>query len=126
MHADTNAEQLQATSDYVDVAVEVFRLLSDATRVRILLALQGGELSVNKIAEIVDRPAPGVSQHLAKLRWARLVRVRQDGNRAFYSLVDEHAVRVVREALLQAEHSVDDIPAHHLLESGASPGDSAR
>ncbi|WP_458040441.1 MULTISPECIES: ArsR/SmtB family transcription factor [Bacteria] len=116
MHADTNAERLSADSEYVDVAVEVFRLLSDATRVRILLALRDGELSVNRIAEVVDRSGPAVSQHLAKLRWARLVRVRQDGNRAYYSLVDEHAIRVVREALLQAEHSVDDAPAHH--ESG--------
>lgn len=113
MHADTNSERLGADSQYVDVAVEVFRLLSDATRVRILLALQDGEMSVNHIANIVDRSGPAVSQHLAKLRWARLVRVRQDGNRAFYSLVDEHAIRVVREALLQAEHSVDDAPAHH-------------
>ncbi|MDX2377243.1 metalloregulator ArsR/SmtB family transcription factor [Microbacterium sp. LRZ72] len=113
MHADTHPDNLAPDSTYVDVAVEVFRLLSDATRVRILLALHGGELSVNNLADIVDRPPAAVSQHLAKLRWARMVAVRQDGNRAFYSLVDEHAVRVVREALLQAEHAVDDVPAHH-------------
>ncbi len=115
MRADTN-DPLPAT-EYVEVAVEIFRLLSDATRVRILLALQDGELSVNQLADTVDRPGPAVSQHLAKLRWARMVRVRQEGNRAFYSLVDEHAVRVVREALLQAEHAVDDQPAHHRAHS---------
>lgn len=114
MHADTRDGTISPDPEFVDVAVEVFRLLSDTTRVRILLALQDDELSVTSLADVVDRPAPAVSQHLAKLRWARLVKVRQDGNRAFYSLVDEHAIRVVREALLQAEHSVDDTPAHHI------------
>ncbi|PZU40945.1 MAG: transcriptional regulator [Microbacterium sp.] len=113
MHADTQEHSIPPDSPNVDVAVEVFRLLSDATRVRILLALQDGELSVNHIADIVDRPAPAVSQHLAKLRWARMVAVRQDANRAFYSLVDEHALRVVREGMLQAEHAIDEVPAHH-------------
>ncbi|CAI9387252.1 metalloregulator ArsR/SmtB family transcription factor [Microbacterium sp. T2.11-28] len=113
MHADTHEESLSPETPLVDVAVEVFRLLSDATRVRIILALKDGELSVNHLADILDRPAASVSQHLAKLRWARLVHARQDGNRAFYSLVDEHALRVVKEALLQAEHSVDERPAHH-------------
>lgn len=113
MHADTNDEHLGVDSEYIDVAVEVFRLLADQTRVRILLALRDGELSVNHIADIVDRSGPAVSQHLAKLRWARMVTVRNDGNRAFYSLTDEHATRVIREAILQAEHAVDDTPEHH-------------
>lgn len=117
MHADTKIENIEPDSEYVEVAVEVFRLLSDATRVRILLALRDGELSVNHLADIVDRPAPAVSQHLAKLRWARMVKVRQDGNRAFYSLVDEHALRVVKEAVLQAEHAVDSDPTHHRAQS---------
>lgn len=113
MHAETNGVAAGVDSEYLEVAVEVFRLLADHTRVRILLALQDGELSVNRIAEIVDRPGPAVSQHLAKLRWARMVAVRQDGNRAFYSLKDEHALRVIREAIMQAEHAVDDEPEHH-------------
>lgn len=113
MHADTNADAFEADGDYVGVAVEVFRLLADATRIRIVLALSDGELSVNRLADIVDRSPAAVSQHLAKLRWGRIVRVRQDGNRMFYSLVDEHAQRLVREAIFQAEHAIEDAPRHH-------------
>ncbi len=113
MHADTKAEQLEPDSDYVEVAVEVFRLLADATRIRIILALRVGELSVNHLADIVDRSPAAVSQHLAKLRWGKIVRVRQDGNRMFYRLADEHASRLVTEAILQAEHTIDDVPGHH-------------
>jgi DNA-binding transcriptional ArsR family regulator len=113
MHVDTDGRDITPSSDYVDVAVEIFRLLADATRIRIVLALREGELSVNTLAEIVDRSPAAVSQHLAKLRWGKLVRVRQDGNRAFYRLTDEHASRLVVEAIRQAEHAVDEHPSHH-------------
>jgi len=112
MHVDTNADDLTPQSAYVDVAVEVFRLLADATRIRIVLALRDGELSVNNLAELVERSPAAVSQHLAKLRWGKVVRVRQDGNRVFYRLTDEHAMRLVIEAIRQAEHSVDEHPRH--------------
>lgn len=113
MHVDTNGDDLTAQNGYVEVAVEVFRLLADATRIRIVLALRDGELSVNTLAELVDRSPAAVSQHLAKLRWGKLVRVRQEANRAFYRLTDEHAMRLVIEAIRQAEHAVDETPGHH-------------
>lgn len=113
MHADTYGARLQPDSEFVDVAVEVFRLLADATRIRIVLALRGRELPVNDLAEVVDRSPAAVSQHLAKLRWAQVVRVRKEGNRVFYRLADEHAHRLVVEAILQAEHAVEDSPGHH-------------
>lgn len=54
-----------------------------------------------------------VSPHLAKFRRGKLVRARQDGDKAFYRLTDEHAMRLVIEAIRQAEHAVDDNPGHH-------------
>jgi DNA-binding transcriptional ArsR family regulator len=113
MHVDTEPAVLGPENTYVEVAVEVFRLLADATRIRIVLALREGELSVNSLAEAVDRTPAAVSQHLAKLRWGKIVRVRQDGNRMYYRLTDEHAARLVVEAIRQAEHSVDESPRHH-------------
>jgi DNA-binding transcriptional ArsR family regulator len=113
MHADTNTERLRPDSEYVEVAAEIFGLLADATRIRIVLALTAGELSVGNLADIVERSPAAVSQHLAKLRWGRIVRVRQDGNRMFYRLTDEHARRLVAEAIMQAEHAVDETPRHH-------------
>lgn len=103
----------ELSSEFVEIAVEVFRLLADATRIRIVLALMDGELSVNHLADLVDRPPAAVSQHLAKLRWGKIVRVRQDGNRMFYRLTDEHASRLITEAILQAEHTVEESPRHH-------------
>lgn len=89
-------------------------MLADPTRVRIILALQDGEQSVGPLAAIVGKSPAAVSQHLAKLRLARMVSARQDGTRVFYRLTDEHAGRLVVEAVFQAEHSLGGRPAHHL------------
>ncbi|MBO0983713.1 metalloregulator ArsR/SmtB family transcription factor [Rathayibacter sp. SD072] len=104
-------------SQYVELAVEVFAMLADATRVRIILALRDGERSVTELAALVDKSPTAVSQHLAKLRLARMVTTRHDGTRVFYRLVDEHARQLVTDAISQAEHSVDSSPRHHRLAS---------
>jgi DNA-binding transcriptional ArsR family regulator len=93
--------------------VEVFRMLADATRTRVLWALVDREMSVNDLAEHVGKPAPSVSQHLAKLRMARLVRTRRDGTTIFYSLENDHVAQLVTDAVFHAEHAGPGIPAHH-------------
>lgn len=110
MHAHSQIESAD-DAELIDVAAELLTLLADPTRLRIVLALARGELSVSKLAEIVDRAPAAVSQHLAKLRLARLVHTRHEGNRVHYSLVDEHPALLVREALRQAEHSTGLLPA---------------
>jgi transcriptional regulator, ArsR family len=103
----------------VELAVEVFSMLADATRVRIVLALRDGELPVNSLAELVGKSSAAVSQHLAKLRLARIVLTRQEGTKVFYRLANEHARQLVADAIFQAEHSLSNDPAHH---RGAHPG----
>ena len=107
-------------SDYVELAVEVFSMLADATRVRIVLALSEGELPVNDLAEQVGKSPAAVSQHLAKLRLARVVATRNEGTRVFYRLTNEHARQLVSDAIFQAEHQLGGTPAHH-HEGAAGP-----
>ncbi|MDR0595041.1 MAG: metalloregulator ArsR/SmtB family transcription factor [Bifidobacteriaceae bacterium] len=126
MCEDVKACGLDVEWQYVDQAAEVFSLLSDPTRIRIILALRGGELTVGELAERVGKSPTAVSQHLAKLRWGKVVRARQDGARVFYGLIDEHARELVAQAVFQAEHVVDDVPRHHRGQIGpvVSPGAS--
>ena len=119
MNADIRCG-LSPESQYVELAVEVFSMLADATRVRIILALRDEELSVNHLADIVDKSPAAVSQHLAKLRLARIVTTRQDGTRVFYRLANEHARQLVADAIFQAEHALGGVPAHHRSEHPAS------
>ena len=86
-------------------------MLADTTRVQLLWALLGGELKVNDLAERVGKPAPSVSQHLAKLRMARLVRTRRDGTQVFYRLENDHVRQLVTDAVHNAEHAAGGVPA---------------
>lgn len=80
-------------------------MLADATRVRLLWALTDGELAVNELALVVDKPPTAVSQHLAKLRMARLVRTRREGTRVFYRIENDHVRQLVQDAVFYADHA---------------------
>ncbi|MBC7517872.1 MAG: helix-turn-helix transcriptional regulator [Microbacteriaceae bacterium] len=121
MDAGMQVNGLEPDSQYVELAVEVFAMLADATRVRLILAMRDGEKSVNELADVVDKMPAAVSQHLAKMRLGRLVVARQEGTRVFYRLANEHAARLVSDAIFQAEHSLDSHPRHHHFE-----GDDAK
>jgi DNA-binding transcriptional ArsR family regulator len=88
-------------------------MLADTTRVQILWALVDREMSVNDLAEHIDKPAASVSQHLAKLRMARLVRTRREGTTIFYSLDNDHVGQLVTDAVFNAEHAGPGVPGHH-------------
>ncbi len=88
-------------------------MLADATRVQVLWALVSREMSVNDLATHIGKPAPSVSQHLAKLRMARLVRTRRDGTTIFYSLDNDHIGQLVTDAVFNAEHAGTGVPGHH-------------
>lgn len=66
--------------------METITALSDPTRLRIVEMLAGKELSAGSIASRFDMSAPAVSQHLKVLKDAKLVNVRADAQRRFYSL----------------------------------------
>ena len=105
--------------EQAELAAEVFRMLADATRVRLLWALIDQELAVNELADRLGKPAPSVSQHLAKLRLARLVRTRREGTQVFYRVENEHVAQLVRDAVYNAEHAGPELPRHHLDEGVA-------
>lgn len=68
---------------------EMFRMLGDMTRFKILFALSKQELCVCDIAKVVQMAQSGVSHQLRLLRGARMVKYRKEGTMAWYSLKDE-------------------------------------
>lgn len=64
----------------------MFRAFSDPTRLRILRLVQGGECCVGDLVTILQVPQPSVSRHLAYLKRAGLVAVRNAGLWKYYSL----------------------------------------
>jgi ArsR family transcriptional regulator, arsenate/arsenite/antimonite-responsive transcriptional repressor len=76
---------------------EVFKLLADKSRLKILLALaREGELHVSALCDLLDQSQPAVSHHLTLLRMAGLVGFRRDGKHNFYR-VDSALVRDLLE-----------------------------
>jgi DNA-binding transcriptional ArsR family regulator len=97
-----------AAAEEIRSAVGMLKLLGDETRLRVICALLAGEHSVNELAEEVGAQPAAVSQHLAKLRLARLVRSRREGTRIFYVVDDAHVRRLVEEVLTHADHVASD------------------
>lgn len=87
----------------VGALAETFKILGDATRVRILDALSCSELCVCDIARLLGLSDSAVSHQLRLLRGMRLVRPRRAGRQVFYALDDEHIVRLFREGLRHVE-----------------------
>lgn len=71
------------------MAADVFALLADPTRRRLVEVLHGGEHAVNDLVQEVDIEQPGVSRHLRILHEAGFVQVRAEGQRRLYSLSPE-------------------------------------
>jgi len=123
MRADKHSVE-DVPLEQAELAAEVFRLLSDATRVRLVWALIRQERAVNELAERIGRPAPSISQHLAKLRMARLVRTRREGTQVFYRLENDHVASLVRDAVFNAEHAGTELPSHHADDAESLPAAS--
>jgi ArsR family transcriptional regulator len=94
-----------ATSAFPEVShqlekdlVQVFKLLSDETRLRILLYLRRErELHVTALCEKLGQSQPAVSHHLALLRVAGLIEPRRDGKHNYYSVRQQHFHRLMEE-----------------------------
>ena len=76
---------------------DLFRLLGDTTRLRIVLACLGGPVAVGGIAAALALPATLVSHHLRLLRAARLVKSERQGRHVLYSAADQHVAHMLRD-----------------------------
>jgi len=84
---------------------EIFRSLSDPSRIRIVSVLAEGETSVGALAQAVGLSESAVSHHLRGLRLMRLVRARKAGRQVYYALDDEHITDLYRRGLDHVLHS---------------------
>lgn len=85
-----------STEDILRRIARRLRAMGNTTRLRILHALESGELTVGEIRRRVGGSQANVSKHLASLRNAGLVDARRDGVRVFYRVVDEMVFTICR------------------------------
>ena len=89
---------MDASADLAGLA-DIFKMLGDVTRVRILKALFLEELCVCDIAAVLEMTQSAVSHQLRLLRGARLVKYRKDGKVVYYSLDDDHVKTLFDQGL---------------------------
>lgn len=84
---------------------DVFGLLADPGRLRVLVALLEGEMCVSDLAAVGQASESAVSHHLRLLRAHRVVEVRRSGRMAYYRLADAHVRMLLDVALTHIGHA---------------------
>ncbi|MFD8533617.1 ArsR/SmtB family transcription factor [Streptosporangium canum] len=97
-------ERMPEAGDLADTA-DVFGLLSDPNRLRLLVALLDGELCVCDLAAVTGQSESAVSHALRLLRAHRVVAARRSGRMAYYRLEDPHVRMLLDLALAHTEHT---------------------
>jgi ArsR family transcriptional regulator, zinc-responsive transcriptional repressor len=73
-------------NDHFESLADLFKLLSDRTRLRILTLLARGERNVSSLCDELKLPQPTVSHHLGLLRMQNIIVNRRNGKQVFYGL----------------------------------------
>lgn len=92
------------TLQEVEQISRIFKLLSDKTRLKILLTLENGEQNVTSIAESVNMEQSATSHQLRLLKDNRIVRSRREGKTIYYSLDDKHVCDILEQTLEHIRH----------------------
>ena len=91
------------TDETVLKGAEIFKLLGDPTRVKLLCALSRRELCVCDLSAVLGMTQSAVSHQLRVLRGAHLVKFRKEGKVVYYSLADAHVSRLLAIGVEHAE-----------------------
>ena len=78
----------------IDLA-DLYKVFGDYSRIRIMYVLMSEEVSVQKLADMLDMTQSAVSHQLKILKQNKLVRARREGKLVFYSLADDHVRNIL-------------------------------
>lgn len=92
-------------SDQLRDLANLFKVLGDHTRIRILNALHASELCVCDLVDILEMNQSAISHQLRVLRTSKIVKYRKDGKNVYYSLDDKHVSALMEQGL---DHVLED------------------
>lgn len=96
----------QAEEKYIQPMADIFKVLSDPTRIRILALLAHEEMCVGCIAESLNMTHSAISHQLRLLRSSNLVKFTKEGKEVIYSLDDQHVLGLFDQALDHVKHKL--------------------
>lgn len=83
---------------------QLYKILSDPTRLRILLLLQEGERNVTALSDTLRIEQSAVSHQLKLLRENNVVCTRREGKTIFYQLADKHVMDILTQTVAHVRH----------------------
>ena len=96
---NTNIENVLEIDDYIEDMANLFKILGDITRTKILSCLEKGEFNVSNLSSLVGLPISAISHQLRILRQAKLIKPKKVGKEVIYSLDDDHVSQIFKCAL---------------------------
>ena len=90
----THVKNKMLSDDLLFDVAEVFKIFGDSTRIKIIYALKLSELCVSDLAFIANSSDSAISHQLRILKQAKLVKSRKEGKIVYYSLKDEHVIKL--------------------------------
>ena len=91
--------EMMPSEDVIYDVAELFKVFGDSTRTNILMALFESEMCVCDIGELLQMTKSAISHQLRILRQSKLVKARKVGKEVFYSLSDDHVVKIFEMAI---------------------------
>jgi ArsR family transcriptional regulator len=108
--ADSSASPLKVTEPTIERLTDVFKLLADRNRLKIVMALgQHGKMHVSALCDLLGQSQPAVSHHLTLMRSVKLIKYDREGKHNFYYLNTEFVSNLL-------EHLFSDVGAEQALE----------
>lgn len=89
----------------IDQTVDLFKVLSDKTRLSIILLVKEKEMNVSEISQALNMEQSAVSHQLSVLRKARLLKGRREKRSVFYSPDDQHVYDILNQVI---EHVLEE------------------
>lgn len=82
---------------------DMFKIFGDQTRVKILMALESGELCVCDIAAVMNMSQSAISHQLRVLKQSNIVKTRRQGKVVYYSISDDHVKEIFDIAMVHVQ-----------------------
>ena len=82
---------------------DMFKIFGDQTRVKILMALENGELCVCDIAAVMNMSQSAISHQLRVLKQSNIVKTRREGKVVYYSISDDHVKEIFNMAMVHVQ-----------------------
>lgn len=82
---------------------DMFKIFGDQTRVKILMALESGELCVCDIAAVMNMSQSAISHQLRVLKQSNILKTRREGKVVYYSISDDHVKEIFNMAMVHVQ-----------------------